>query len=74
MTPENVRQIDAKAWGPRWTQGTQTAEVQQMHAEGRKVIIWTVDEPQFMTEYINAGFDGMVTNYPTLVAYYNYIR
>ncbi|MBP1683700.1 MAG: glycerophosphoryl diester phosphodiesterase [Ignavibacteriaceae bacterium] len=74
LTPENVRQVYAKAWGPRWTQGTQTAEVQQMHAEGRKVIIWTVDEPQFMTEYINAGFDGMVTNYPTLVAYYNYIR
>jgi glycerophosphoryl diester phosphodiesterase len=74
LTPENVRQVYAKAWGPRWTQGTQSAEVQRMHSEGRKVIIWTVDEPQFMTEYINAGFDGMVTNYPTLVAYYNYIR
>jgi glycerophosphoryl diester phosphodiesterase len=45
-----------------------------MQSEGRKVIVWTVDEPQFIQEYINAGFDGMVTNYPTLVAYYNYIR
>jgi glycerophosphoryl diester phosphodiesterase len=74
LTPTDVRQVDAKAWGPRWTLGTQSAELQQMHAEGRKVIVWTVDEPQFMQEYINAGFDGMVTNYPTLVAYYLYIR
>ena len=74
LTAENVRQVEAKAWGPRWTLGTQPSELPQMHAEGRKVFVWTVDEPQFMQEYINAGFDGMVTNYPTLVSYYLYIR
>jgi glycerophosphoryl diester phosphodiesterase len=74
LTPADARQVDASAWGPRWTLGTQAAELQQMHAEGRKVIVWTVDEPLFIQEYINAGFDGMVTNYPTLVAYYLYIR
>ena len=33
-----------------------------------------MDEPAFIKEYLKDGdFDGMVTNYPTLVAYYRYV-
>ena len=73
--PADVRFTDSEFWGPRWTLGTQNNEVQAMHAEGRRVITWTMDDPNFISQYINEGeFDGMVTNYPSLVAYYHYIQ
>jgi glycerophosphoryl diester phosphodiesterase len=70
---EDVRNTSSEFWGPRWTLGTQNSKVQLMHDEGRRVITWTMDDPQFIDQYIKEGdFDGMVTNYPTLVAYYYY--
>lgn len=70
-----AREVDADVWAPRWTQGTQLGLVQEMHAEGRKVFVWTLDEPAFIQSYMSEGeFDGILTNYPSLVAYYNYIR
>jgi glycerophosphoryl diester phosphodiesterase len=67
--------LNAKVWGPRWTLGTQNDLVRQMQAEGRKVICWTIDVPAFIRQYINEGeFDGLLTNYPSLVTYYHYIR
>jgi len=71
----DVRRTDSEFWGPRWTLGTQNAEVQTMHDEGRRVITWTMDDPDFINLYMKEGdFDGMVTNYPTLVAYYFYSK
>jgi len=72
---EDVRRTGADFWGPRWTLGTQNDKVDQMHAEGRRVITWTMDYAEFINQYIREGnFDGMVTNYPTLVAYYYYMQ
>jgi glycerophosphoryl diester phosphodiesterase len=72
---EDVRQTKSEFWGPRWTLGTQNSKVQTMHDEERRVITWTMDDPDFIERYIKEGdFDGMVTNYPTLVAYYYYSR
>jgi len=72
---EDVRQTSSEFWGPRWTLGTQNDKVQTMHGEGRRVITWTMDDPDFINRYIKEGkFDGMVTNYPTLVAYYYFIQ
>jgi glycerophosphoryl diester phosphodiesterase len=72
---DDVRQTSSEFWGPRWTLGTQNSKVQTMHDEGRRVITWTMDDPEFIELYIKDGdFDGMVTNYPTLVAYYYYIQ
>jgi len=31
------------------------------------VIPWTVNDPQIMTELINARVDGTITNYPSLL-------
>ncbi len=75
LSLDQVRQANSLIWAPRWTQGTQTAEVQQMHAEGRLVFTWTLDESSYIEEFINEGeFDGILTNYPTIVSYYHYIR
>ncbi len=72
---ENVRETNSYVWGPRWTMGSQTDAVRQMHSEGRIAITWTVDQTEFITKFMyESEFDGFVTNYPTIVAYYNYAR
>jgi glycerophosphoryl diester phosphodiesterase len=46
-----------------------------MHAEGRLAFTWTLDDANYIEEFINAGeFDGILTNYPTIVSYYHYIK
>ena len=72
---EDVHRTGSGFWGPRWTLGTQDDKVEQMHSEGRRVITWTMDDPAYIERYLKeADFDGMVTNYPTLVAYYKYTQ
>lgn len=71
----DVERTKADFWGPRWTLGYNNAGVEQMHSQGKRVITWTMDEGTFIHDYIeNANFDGMVTNYPTLVAFYHWTR
>jgi glycerophosphoryl diester phosphodiesterase len=75
LSPELVRQVNAWYWGPRWTLGTQDAEVSAMHAEGRRAIPWTLDQGPYMEQYLAQGsFDGFCTNYPSLLAYHYYVR
>jgi len=75
LEPGIVRQTDAEVWGPRWTLGLQTAEVDAMHSEGREVITWTLDDPNWIRSFVQDGdFDGILTNYPTAVAYSYYVK
>jgi len=75
LSIDQVREANSKIWAPRWTQGTQTANVQQMHSEGRDAYTWTLDDANYIEQFINEGeFDGILTNYPTIVSYYHYIQ
>lgn len=75
LSIDQVRQANSQVWAPRWTQGTQNSNVQQMQAEGRLAFTWTLDEASYIEEFINTGeFDGILTNYPTIVSYYHYIK
>jgi glycerophosphoryl diester phosphodiesterase len=75
LTIDDARKTKALAWAPRWTLGTQLSETAQMHAEGRKVYTWTVDVASWVETYIRTGdFDGILTNYCPMVAYYHYTR
>jgi glycerophosphoryl diester phosphodiesterase len=75
LTIEDTRKVNAKVWAPRWTLGTQNEKVAEMHAEGRRVFVWTMDVPSFIDEYMDDGhFDGILTNFPSYVAYAHYIR
>ena len=70
---ENVPVINAKVWAPRFTLGTQNDLVEQIHAQGRLAFVWTLDVPEYIERFINNGhFDGILSNYPSCVAYYHY--
>ncbi len=72
---DGARDTKSLVWVPRWTMGPNTENVAQMHAEGKKVYTWTMDVPVYVEQYMaQSDFDGMVTNYPPMVAYYHYIR
>jgi glycerophosphoryl diester phosphodiesterase len=75
LTADDVRQVNSRVWAPRWTLGTQNDLVQQMHDEGRLAVCWTIDSPGWIQNYLDNGdFDGLLTNFPYVVAYYHYIQ
>jgi glycerophosphoryl diester phosphodiesterase len=70
-----VSDVNARIWGASWSAGLQTESVNQIHAQGRKVIAWTVDEPQYIFQFMNEGnFDGLLSNYPSEIAFQYYAR
>jgi glycerophosphoryl diester phosphodiesterase len=75
LTVDDVHTVNSIVWAPRWTLGTQNDLVQQMHNEGRLALCWTIDQPSWIQDYIDNGiFDGLLTNFPYVVAYYHYIQ
>lgn len=75
ISPEEAKSINAKAWGPRWTLGTQNELVASVQASGIEALCWTINLPSFINQFIQQGrFDGLLTDYPSFVAYYHYIR
>jgi glycerophosphoryl diester phosphodiesterase len=75
LTVDDVRQVNSKVWAPRWTLGTQNDLVQEMHNEGRLAVTWTIDSPDWIETFIREGnFDGLLTNFPYVEAYYHYIQ
>ena len=72
---DDVRATNATVWAPAWTRGTMTQDVITMHNEGRRVFFWTLDGPEYIRVFLNEGeLDGIVTNYPSIVAYEYYTR
>jgi glycerophosphoryl diester phosphodiesterase len=75
LSIEDVIAVNAAIWAPRWTLGTQNEEVAKMHAQGRKAYVWTLDVPGNIATFIKEGkFDGILSNYPSAVAYYYYAQ
>jgi len=75
ISPEEARNLNSLAWAPRWTLGTQNDLVAQVQGEGRQVYCWTIDVPSYIEAFIRDGrFDGLLTNYPSIVAYYYYTQ
>ena len=75
LSVDDVVKVNAKVWSPRWTLGTQNDLVAQVHGQGRLAWTWTVDNVNWIQEFVNNGhFDGILTNYPFIVGYYHYTR
>jgi glycerophosphoryl diester phosphodiesterase len=75
LSVEDVTNINARVWAPRWTLGLQNDVVKQVEAQNREVFVWTIDDADYLTQFIDQGFfNGILSNYPTLVAYYYYVK
>ncbi|NTS39339.1 glycerophosphodiester phosphodiesterase [Flavisolibacter sp. BT320] len=70
-----VEAVNSRIWAPQWTLGLQDTEVQRQQAAGRRVFTWTMDNQKNISQYIREGkFNGILSNYPSLVAYTYYAR
>ena len=52
------------AWDPGYRPYTTRALVEDAHDSGLAVIPWTIDDPATMASLMDAGVDGLITNYP----------
>jgi glycerophosphoryl diester phosphodiesterase len=70
VSVDAVRSVNARVWAPRWTLGPMRAQAEQLRAEGRRTIVWTLDQREFITPFFTENaVDGILTNYPALVAF-----
>jgi glycerophosphoryl diester phosphodiesterase len=75
LSIEKLERANSHIWAPRWTLGTQNEEVARMHNEGRKAYVWTLDVPGNVATFLKEGhFDGILSNYPSAVAFYYYAQ
>jgi len=75
LSVDQFHSVNSKVWAPRWTMGTLISDVQSLHSEGKRAFVWTLDQTQFIQEFINESeFDGILTNYPTIVASFYYAK
>ena len=73
LTIDDLNTLNSQVWSPRFTEGTQNSEVEQLHSQGKLAITWTIDVPNLLFQYLNEGiFDGFLTDFPTQLAYYYY--
>jgi len=75
LSVEQTRAAGSAVWAPRWTLGTQNEQVLQVQSEGIATVTWTLDIDEFVESFIRDGhFNGILTNYPTLVTYHRLMR
>lgn len=68
-----VKNARSGVWAPRWSLGLINDRVARMHHEGYRAFVWTLDAPELIKKFISKSrFDGVCTNYPSLVAYEYY--
>jgi glycerophosphoryl diester phosphodiesterase len=75
LSLNDVQRTNARIWAPRFTEGTQNENVAAIHAQGKRVFVWTLDVPEFIEQFITDGnFDGVLSNFPSCVAYNYYVQ
>lgn len=62
-TPALAAALPYRAWHPHHTQVT-AESVARAHAEGRKVHVWTVNDPSHAASLARQGVDAVITNRP----------
>lgn len=63
-------QNGSKYFGPRYSEGLLLDDVARAHANGIKVISWTLNDKNLIRNYlVNGKFDGFITDYPAYVIY-----
>jgi glycerophosphoryl diester phosphodiesterase len=62
-TPKLAHAAGCAIWSPFWRNAT-PERIAEAHALGLQVLPWTVNEPADMARLIDAGADGLITDYP----------
>ncbi|MBE0572313.1 MAG: hypothetical protein IH618_12290 [Ignavibacteriaceae bacterium] len=64
-----------EAWAPRWTNGIPSQSMlDEMHSRNIFVFTWTLDVRDYINDFLDAEVDGILSNYPSLVAGMYYSR
>jgi glycerophosphoryl diester phosphodiesterase len=72
---DTVLKTNSLVWAPAWTRGPMVDEVNRMRGFGKRVFFWTLDGPEFIKVFLDEGAaDGILSNYPSVVAYEYYVR
>jgi glycerophosphoryl diester phosphodiesterase len=73
LEPKVAEEINAQIWAPQYTNGTAEEDVDKMHRQGRKAFVWSLDSKWMIGHYrTEGGYDGIVTNTPSVVAHWYY--
>jgi glycerophosphoryl diester phosphodiesterase len=75
LDEDNIKKSNALIWAPRWEIGPSKDKIKELHMEGKRVFFWTLDNTKII-QYIlnNYEIDGILSNYPSLVAYEYYSK
>lgn len=61
--PADVTSVPCQAWGPRYTRGPMTSDVQSLQSQGKFVGYWTINDPSTIDDFLAAGKpNGILTN------------
>jgi glycerophosphoryl diester phosphodiesterase len=75
LTLQDVIDNGCTRWGPRFSRGLMLDDVAQAHAQGIKVLSWTLNDKGLIKNYIENGqFDGFISDYPAYVVYDFYTK
>jgi len=55
-------------WAPRWTNGIPFGDIARVKSAGVKVFVWTLDVRDYIEYFLGSEVDGILSNYPSLVA------
>lgn len=73
LSLEKAKNAGSRVFAPRWTLGILEQETIDAHANNMRVVTWTLDDPGGMNEVITRSqYDGILTNYPSMLAYQFY--
>ena len=70
QTLDIALQNGCQFFGPRYSQGLLLDDVEKAHSNGIKVISWTLNGKNLVSDYLKNGkFDGFISDYPAYVVY-----
>ena len=68
--PDLVVSLGCIVWGPTWTGGPRTDDVETVRAAGARTIYWTLNDENFIEQFLrSANPDGAITSRTGLLMY-----
>jgi glycerophosphoryl diester phosphodiesterase len=68
--PDLVSALGCVVWGPTWTAGPRTEDVEKVRAAGARTIYWTLNDENFIEQFLRASNpDGAITSRTGLLMY-----